>query len=162
MFRIGASFTGDLKTSVGRERARDFFDDPLTFTELMPNVESITVRPDGTRRWTIRAEVPLLGAMRVSFTVRRTTDTPHALEWEPLPDEQQNFLRYSAAFAPAETGTLIRIVQSVELRRQRAADLHSLAGWLGASRISRELQLRLTETMKAFLQRAGSRLERIR
>ncbi|MER3426839.1 MAG: hypothetical protein C4334_01880 [Pyrinomonas sp.] len=161
LFRIGASFTGQLKASVEPEEARDFFDDPRTFTELMPNVESVTVRPDGTRRWTIRAEVPLLGAMRVSFTVRRATNKPHALEWEPLPEEKQNFLRYSAAFATIETGTLVRFIQSVELRRQRAADLHGLAGWLGANRISRELQLRLTETMNVFLQRARAKLERI-
>ncbi len=54
---------------------------------------------------------------------------------------------------------LVRVVQRVELRRQRATELHLLAGLVGEHRLSAELQKGVTEMMRTFLQRARTRLE---
>ncbi|HEX8491865.1 MAG TPA: hypothetical protein VF658_03405 [Pyrinomonadaceae bacterium] len=160
MFRIKAEYSEqvELKTSV--ERARKFFGELRNFAELMPGVESIRKEASGIIRWTVRADVPLLGAMRAAFAVEQTDDRPERIEWSPAPTENQNYLRYAADFEErGASATLVRIVQRVEMRRQHARELHLLAGLAGEGRISAEMQKRVTEMVKTFLQRARAKLE---
>jgi len=53
----------------------------------------------------------------------------------------------------------MRIVQHVELRRQHAKDLHRFAILVGESAISSEMQKRVKEMIKTFLERARVKLE---
>jgi carbon monoxide dehydrogenase subunit G len=148
----------ELKTSI--ERARKFFGELRHFTELMPGIESIRKEASGIIRWTVRADVPLLGAMRADFAVEQTEDGPLRIEWSPAAMEKQNYLRYAANFEPrGANSTLVRIVQRVEMRRQRATELHLLAGLAGEGRISAEMQKRVTEMVRTFLERARAKLE---
>ena len=159
MFQVKAAFTGQLDVRANAERAREFFGDLRNFGELMPGVEAIKQEAGGVARWLIRAEVPVIGAMRQAFAVAQTDDRPDRIEWSPAPHERGNFLRYYAAFEQHGARVLVRVVQRVELRRQRATELHMLAGLVGESRLSSELQKGVSEMMRTFLQRARQRLE---
>lgn len=160
MFRIKAEYSEQVELKTNVERARKFFGELRNFVELMPGVEGIKREASGIIRWTVRAEVPLLGAMRAAFAVELTDDRPERIEWSPAAVEKQNYLRYAAVFEEhGAASTLVRIVQRVELRRTHARDLHLLAGLVGEGRISAEMQKRVTEMVKTFLQRARARLE---
>ncbi len=110
-------------------------------------------------RWLIRAEIPLIGAVRHAFAVEQSSDAPTLIEWAPARGEKKNFLRYTATFEEREGVTRVRVEQRVELRRQAARELHPLASLVGESRLSTELQKRLGEMMRTFLERARARLE---
>jgi hypothetical protein len=71
----------------------------------------------------------------------------------------KNYLRYAAEFHERGQKVLIRIVQNVELRRQHAMDLHRFAILVGESAISAEMQKRVKEMIKTFLERARVKLE---
>ena len=160
MFRIKAEYSEQLELKTSIERARKFFSELRNFAELMPGVESIRKEASGIIRWTVSTDVPLLGAMRAAFAVEQTDDTPERIEWSPAATEKQNYLRYAAVFEKRGAGaTLVRIVQRVEMRRQHARELHLLAGLVGEGRISAEMQKRVTEMVKTFLQRARAKLE---
>jgi carbon monoxide dehydrogenase subunit G len=160
VFRIKAEYSEQVELKASLERAREFFGELRNFAELMPGVESIRTEASGIIRWTVRADIPLLGAMRAAFAVEQTADAPERIEWSPAAAEKQNYLRYAAAFEQrGPTSTLVRIVQRVEMRRQHARELHLLAGLVGEGRISAEMQKRVTEMVKTFLARARARLE---
>ena len=159
MFRIKANYSEQLEIRTSLERAREFFGELRNFAELMPGVEGIKAEANGLMRWMIRADVPMLGAMRAAFMVERTEDQPQRLEWSPAPVEKQNYLRYAATFEERGAKTLVRIVQHVEMRRQHAKELHLLAGLVGEGRISAEMQKHVAEMIKTFLQRAREQLE---
>ena len=160
MFRITASFDDQIEVNVGMAKAREFFNEPRNFVELMPGVEAIDSLPNGNRRWTISADVPLIGAIRQSFVVRLTEDSAARIEWSPAEGEEGNLLRYVAEFEEAGEGrTKVRIKQSVEVRREKASDLHTFAGWVGESRISKEMQRGVTAMMEEFLRRAQQKLQ---
>ena len=146
-----------MKTSI--ERAREFFGELRNFVDLMPGIENIRREAGGIMRWIVRAEVPIIGAVHASFTVEKTQDQPDRLEWSPARSEMKNYLRYAAAFEARGAKTLIRIAQHVELRRPHAKDLHLLAGLVGEGPISAEMQKRVAEMIKTFLQRARAKLE---
>jgi carbon monoxide dehydrogenase subunit G len=159
MFRIKASYTGQLELKTTLERAREFFGELTNFADLMPGIEGIRKESSGIVRWLVRAEVPVIGSVQASFAVRKTEDRPERLEWSPAGTEMKNYLRYAAAFEMRGHNVLIKISQHVELRRPHARDLHTLAAFIGEGAISSELQKRITEMIKTFLERAQDKLE---
>lgn len=159
MFQIKAAFDQQLEIKTTMERAREFFGDLRNFVEMMPGVERITTEANGVRRWLIRADVPVIGAIRQPFPVEQTDDRPERLEWSPAGSERKNLLRYAADFEERGASVLVRIAQRVELRREHARELHMLAGLVGASRLSAEMQKGVSEMMRVFLGRARAKLE---
>lgn len=160
MFAIRAAFNEQVEWRTSAERAREFFNDLRNYAELMPGVERITADAVGVARWLIRAEVPVVGSIRQAFSVFQSVDEPWRIEWSPAAGESKNFLRYSATFEEHGATTRIRIEQRVELRRQSARELHTLAALAGEGRLSAALQKGVAEMLQAFLKRARARLER--
>lgn len=160
MFRIKAEYSEQIIVRASIERAREFFGEIRNFVELMPGIESIRSEAGGVMRWMVKAEVPALGTMRQAFTVELTHDRPERIEWSPAAQENKNYLRYAAVFEPkGARATLVRIAQHVEIRRKNAKELHLLAGLIGEGRISAEMQKRVSEMIKTFLERSRERLE---
>ena len=159
MFRIKATYKDQLELKTTIERAREFFGELRNFVDLMPGIEGIKKDASGIMRWIVRAEVPVIGAVHASFAVEKTEDEPDRLEWSPIPGEMKNYLRYAAAFEERGHKVLIRFAQHVELRRPHAKDLHLLAGLIGEGAISAEMQKRVGEMIRTFLERARVHLE---
>ena len=160
MFQIRAGYDEQVEIKTTVERARVFFGDLRNFVELMPGVESIKAEAGGVVRWLIRAEVPVVGAIRQAFAVEQTEDAPARIEWSPAAHERGNFLRYAAQFEQRGARVVVRIAQRVELRRQHARELHMLAGLVGAARLSAEMQKGISAMMRTFLERARAHLEK--
>jgi carbon monoxide dehydrogenase subunit G len=159
MFRIKATYKDQVELKTSLERAREFFGELRNFVDLMPGIEGIKREAGGIMRWRVRAEVPVIGSVLASFAVEKTEDQPDRLEYSPIRGEMKNYLRYVAAFEVRGQKVLIRIFQHVELRRPHAKDLHFLAGLIGEGAISAEMEKRVTEMIKTFLERARLKLE---
>lgn len=160
MFKIHAATSDKFEVETPIETVRQFFSDIRNFVELMPNLEGIHQNPDGTMRWTIRAEIPIVGAMRQTFTVELAENTDERIEWIPKTGEQQNFLRYAADFIEKSAdSTLVQFTQTVELRRKNAREFHLLAGLAGESRVSKGMQWEVTGMIKKFVSKAKEKLE---
>ncbi|MDT7687340.1 MAG: hypothetical protein QOJ70_3262 [Acidobacteriota bacterium] len=160
MFQLRAAFSEQVEWRTSVEAAHAFFNDLRNFVELMPGVERITADAEGIARWLIRAEVPVVGAIRQAFAVSQSVDEPSRIEWSPVVGERKNFLRYTASFETRGETTRIRIEQRVELRRNSARELHTLAGLAGEGRLSAALQKGVTEMLQSFLKRARAKLEK--
>ena len=160
MFRIKASYADQMELRTTIERAREFFGELRNFADLMPGIASIHTDAKGVAHWKIQAEIPHVGAISQRFDVVLTENSEERVEWYPLREETQNFLRYSADFlSKARDVTVIQFSQMVELRRKSARELHMLAGLAGESLISSELSKKVQEMIRVFIQRAKERLE---
>ena len=161
MFTIRASFSDKLEVGVSVKKTHEFFSDIRNFVELMPNVQSIHTNGDGTARWTIRAEIPFIGAMQQTFNVELAENSLERIEWIPKAGERQNLLRYAADFIENNDSTLVQFSQNVELRRNSARELHLLAGLAGESRISKGMQAEVAGMIRKFVQKAKENLEKL-
>lgn len=160
MFTIKASINENYEFAATLTTVKEFFGDITNFAELMPGVQQIHLDGKGVAHLKIQAEIPVVGAMVQNFAVERTEDDEDRIEWLPLRTEAQNFLRYSADFLEqAKDVTLVRFSQAVELRREKARDLHFLAGMAGEAIISTEMTKRFAEMVKVFIEKAKHRLE---
>jgi carbon monoxide dehydrogenase subunit G len=160
MFLVRAALSEQVEWRTSAERAHAFFNDLKNYAELMPGVERITADAAGVARWLIRAEVPVVGAIRQAFSVFQSADEPSRIEWSPAAGESKNFLRYSATFEERGATTRIHIEQRVELRRQSGRELHALAPLAGEGRLSAALQKGVAEMLQSFLKGARARLEK--
>ncbi len=161
MFTIRTSFSDKFEVGASMKKVHRFFSDIRNFVELMPNVHSIHGNLDGTARWTIRAEIPFIGAMQQSFVVEVAENSDDRIEWIPKAGEKQNLLRYSADFLEKNPDvTIVRFTQNVELRRNSARELHLLAALAGESRISKGMQAEVAGMIRNFVKQAMEKLER--
>ena len=161
MFTVKAIYSDKIEVRTSLERVREFFLDIRNFADLMPGIASIHTDAKGVAHWKIQAEIPLVGQMMQKFAVQLTENSEERVEWFPLREETQNFLRYSADFlSKARDVTVIQFSQMVELRRKSARELHMLAGLAGESLISSELSKKVQEMISIFIQRAKEWLEK--
>src|SRR5262245_27573937 len=132
MFTVRAGYTDKVEVETSIERVREFFLDIKNFADLMPGIASIHTDAKGIAHWKIQADIPLVGQMIQKFAVELAENSEVRVEWFPLREETQNFLRYSADFlSKARDVTVIQFSQMVELRRRSARELHMLAGFAG-------------------------------
>lgn len=161
MFEIRASHSETAEIEAEFEVVREFFSDIKNFVELMPNVESIHTDRKGITHWKIRADIPFIGSMRQKFAVIEVEMSEERVEFVPAPGEDQNLMSYSADFIEhADDTTLVRFTQAIELRRRSALDLHLLAGLAGETIISNEMQRRIAEMVREFIDHVRLELER--
>ncbi|HJU53897.1 MAG TPA: SRPBCC domain-containing protein [Pyrinomonadaceae bacterium] len=160
MFRVRAEFREDLELGASVGRVRALFADPQSFARLMPGVESVEQGGADTAAWTVRADIPLVGAARGKFELERRDESESRVEWGPAATEEKNLLRYAIAFDDlGPTRTLARVALRVELRRAHARELHLAAALLGEGRLSAGVESRVRQMMKTFLARARAELE---
>ncbi|MDQ3818275.1 MAG: SRPBCC domain-containing protein [Acidobacteriota bacterium] len=160
MFRVRAEFREDFVIAASVERVRAFFADLQNFARLMPGVEGISEAGANAARWDVRVDVALVGRMRGEFALVLRDDTPLRIEWGPAEDEKENLLRYAIGLEEEEASKApVRFALRVELRRERASDLHLMAGLLGERRISEGIQEDVELMVRTFLTRARKTLE---
>jgi carbon monoxide dehydrogenase subunit G len=161
MFTVKAGYSDNIELRTSIDRAREFFADIRNFVDLMPGIASIHTDAKGVAHWKIQAEIPVVGTMMQKFEVELAENTEERIEWFPVGQETQNFLRYSADFLEkAKNVTMVHFSQMVELRRKSGRELHMLAGLVGESIISKEMTDKITEMIKTFVARAKERLEK--
>src|SRR5258708_10807910 len=150
MFRVKSSCKTQLEIEAPVSKVRDFFRYLSNFTDLLGGVDNIRRESGGIARWTIATETPV-GGVRLSLPVRETSPRADMIEWSPAINENQNLLRYQIKFEEQNGGTLVRVSQQVELRRNRAWDLHPGVGLMGEARLSAAPERRINGTIPAFL-----------
>ena len=160
MFTIKADFTNKFEIRAAVEKVREFFGENRNIVEMMSGVESIHTDGKGVTRWKIRAEVPLIFSLTISFAVELAEKTEDRIEWIPITGETQNFLKYSADFFEMDEDlTVVQLRQSVEIRRKSARELHPLAGLAGEKLINTEMKRRIGEMIGSFIHKAQRNLE---
>ncbi|HQU84645.1 MAG TPA: hypothetical protein PKY59_16020 [Pyrinomonadaceae bacterium] len=160
MFIIKSNYSRKIEINSGIERVRAFFSNTLNFIKLMDGVESIIALSDTKSRWTIRVDFPIIGAFKQEFIVEQTSDDEDFIEWSPINGEAKNFLRYSADLvSESENKSSLMLMLSVELRREKASQLHFLAGMAGAETISTEMSKYISKMLDIFLEEAKTQLE---
>lgn len=160
MFTIKAGFSDKFEVNAGIAKVREFFGENRYIVEMMDGVESIHTDGKGITQWKIRAEVPLIFSLKVTFAVELAENNEDRIEWIPAKGETQNFLKYSADFFEmADDLTAVQLMQNVEIRRKSARELHPLAGLAGETLISNEMKRRITEMVKRFISLAQKKLE---
>lgn len=160
MFIIKSNYSRQIDIKSGMERVRAFFSDMQNFVRMMDGVESIIALSENASRWTIRVNFPIIGDIKQEFVVEKTADEAEFIEWSPKTDETKNFLRYSADLIEQnENASSIMVMLSAELRREKASQLHFLAGMAGAEMISSEMSKHIGKMMDNFLIEAKTKLE---
>jgi hypothetical protein len=160
MFIIKSNVTETFEVQTTMIEAQKFYSDSKNYVELMPNVESIHTDAQGTIRWNIAVDVPLVGRWKMPFAVEFLT-TDDLIEWHPSSVEKQNYLMCVTRLVEKNANTVsVTISHNLELRRKQASDFHLLAGLAGESMISGEMKAEVAKMLNLFIQASKMRLEK--
>ena len=159
MFTVKASVSEQFDIAAPLQAVRDFFGRIENFAELMPGVARAYQDGTGIGHLTIEAAIPLVGKITQQFAIEPAEESEERIEWIPRRGEEQNLLRYSADFVPQDDRTTVQFSQAVELRRNKARDLHFLAGMAGEALLSSRTSEEYVKMVKQFIQKARARLE---
>lgn len=160
MFIIKSNYSRQIEINANAEKTRAFFTDTQNFVKMMNGVESIIALSDTRNRWTIRVDFPVIGNIKQEFLVEKTSDEEDFIEWSPANGETNNLLRYSADLvAENENKSSVILMLNAELRREKASQIHFLAGMAGAETISQEMTKHIGKMLDNFLMEAKTKLE---
>jgi hypothetical protein len=160
MFIIKSNVTETFEVQTSLIKAQKFYSDSKNYVELMPNVESIGTDAQGTVRWNIAVDVPLVGRWKMPFAVEFLT-TDNLVEWHPSPVEKQNYLMCVTRLVEKnENSVAVTISHNLELRRNKASEFHPLAGFAGENMISGEMKSEVAKMLKLFIKSSKQRLEK--
>lgn len=160
MFIIKSNYSRQIEINADMEKTRAFFTDTQNFVKMMNGVESIIALSDTRNRWTIRVDFPIIGNIKQEFLVEKTSDDEDFIEWSPANGETNNLLRYSADLvAENENKSSVILMLNAELRREKASQIHFLAGMAGAETISQEMTKHIGKMLDNFLMEAKTKLE---
>ena len=161
MFTISAEFRDKVEVKASLEKVREFLFDLENFSRLMPEIESIRTDAKGITRWTIAVEIPVVGRIRETFPLEPEEISAEEIIWRPAAGEKENLLRYMVLLMEKTADvTAVQISQKVELRRNKAKDLHALPGVAGEKLISKEMTKSVSQLIREFLRKAREKLEK--
>jgi hypothetical protein len=160
MFIIKSNVNESFEIRSNLAESHSFFSNHQNYTDLMPNLESIHTDIKGITHWNIAVDVPFIGSWKMPFAVDLLSGDD-IIEWIPSPTEKQNFLRCVTQFVEkSDNLVMAKISHNIELRRNKATELHPLAGLAGESMISSQMQIEVAKMMKTFISKAKERLDK--
>jgi hypothetical protein len=159
MFIIKSNVNQDFEVQTSLAKAHSFFSNQPNYADFMPNLESIHTDGQGIIRWNIAVEVPFVGKWKMPFAVDLLM-SDEIIEWIPSSIEKHNFLRCVIYFTEkSENLVKAKISHNIELRRNKATELHPLANLAGENLISSQMELEVGKMLKTFIKKAKEKLE---
>lgn len=112
---------------------------------------SVTDEGNNKSEWTYRVDYPLSPAWDVTFDEKENDSPNSELKFES-DKNNNNYLYCSAVFRQvSESQTGVDITIKVRLTRDKASDIHFLAGVLGEKLISEKMKSKLEDDLQTFI-----------
>jgi hypothetical protein len=148
-FVADASAEASYIVNISREALRGYVDDVGLFERNMPGVVGVTALGDESYLYRTEKDIPLKGAMRVDFHIRKFILSDTLTVYRSVDVNDKNYMSCRVALQPYDaTRTSITISLRVRMERENPAEIHWLAPVLGEQFISD----RMTEDIEVMLE----------
>ncbi len=162
MFTIQASLRRVYEVPVSVARLCDFFSHPDSFARNMPIIEYVVPVEDyDVSRWHFKVKVPIISPIEWDFLIRRRVSAETGEIFYAADENAADFFKCDVHVRANASGTTDADV-SLEMRvsRERASDIHPLAGVVGDHWISRIVQERMDKMATTFVQNGLDEIRR--
>ncbi len=161
MFIVKAGDAVNFRLNIPRSKAFEYFSDPINYERLLDNVSDVHRTSKGQYTWSIRAQIPMVGAYSQDFLVREAEMSENLIEWIPASGESENLLRVTTELRKDDDNeTEVKFGLIIELRRRTAMSLHMLAGLAGDKTIGEELGKEIASILEQFSKNVRDELNR--
>jgi hypothetical protein len=154
MFTIQASLRRVYEVPVSVARLCDFFSHPDSFARNMPIIEYVVPVEDyDVSRWHFKVKVPIISPIEWDFLIRRRVSAETGEIFYSADEDAADFFRCEVYVRENPNGMTDADV-SLQMRvvRERASEIHPLAGMVGDQWISRIVHERMDKMATTFVQ----------
>jgi hypothetical protein len=143
-------------SSIGLEKdfISNYIKDLSIYPRFFPNIVSVTKVNEIDSEWLYRVEAPLASPYNLTFTLEDKSKSPDSLVFESK-DKTQDYLYCSGVLTQvSEKKTKIAFVFKISMTRDKASDIHFLAGILGEKFLSEQMKEKLEGDLETFISKA--------
>lgn len=154
---VSFTMAAEVERTASVNLQKDFISSYITnldiYPKFFPNIVSVTKLNDTESEWIYRVEAPLATPYTLSFVLedRGSSDT---LLFESK-DKTKDYLYCQAVLDQvSEKKTRIAFVFKISMTREKASDVHFLAGILGEKFLSEQMKDKLETDLETFISKA--------
>jgi hypothetical protein len=125
------------------------------YPKFFPNIVSVTKVNETESEWLYRVEAPLASPYNLSFLLEDKSPAGDTLLFESK-DRLKDYLYCAAVLSQtAENKTKVSFVFKISMTREKASDVHILAGILGEKFLSEQMKSKLDSDLETFISKAS-------
>jgi uncharacterized membrane protein len=159
-FTISAEVEKSSIVDLPRDFVRRYINDLSVYPKYFPDIMSVKKNNDMESVWVYRIDAPLAPAFYLTFTLELAKSTSSEMVLESK-NPETDYLYCKAVFdSLGELSTNVTLIFKIRLTREKASDIHFLAGILGENFISARMKDKLDGDMETFIENATEDMHR--
>ncbi len=153
-FTISAEVEKSASVDLPKGFVRDYIKDLTIYPRFFPDILSVTKNNDTESVWVYMVDAPLAPTLYFTFTLEEKQSTPDLMILESK-DPEPDYLYCKASFdSLGERSTKVTLYFKLRMTREKASDIHFMAGILGEDFISSRMKDKLDGDMETFIENA--------
>ncbi len=153
-FTISAEVEKSAVVNLPKEFVRNYIKDLDIYPRFFPDIVSVKTMNDSESEWVYAVDSPLASTFYLTFVLVEKQSTSDIMLLEsknPEPD----YLFCKAEFdSLGESSTNVTLNFKIKMTREKASDIHFMAGLLGENFISAQMKEKLDDDMETFIEKA--------
>ena len=153
-FTISADVTRSSNVNLPLEFVSTYIKNLDIYPKYFPHIVSVDKSGDAQSEWVYRVEAPLSSPYNVKFMLLDKSPSIDTLLFESI-DTVKDYLYCRAVLSRVnENKTKVNFLFKISMTREKASDIHFLAGILGEKFLSEKMKERLESDMEDFISSA--------
>ena len=137
--------------NLGLEFIAKYIKDLEIYPKYFPNIISVKNLENSRSEWIYRVEAPFASPYDVVFILEDRSPAPDTLLFESV-DTVKDYLYCSAVLSKlSDNKTKVNFLFKISMTREKASDIHFLAGILGEKFLSEKMKERLESDLEDFI-----------
>ncbi len=154
-FTLSAEVERNTSINLDKNFIYTYVKDLSIYPKFFPNIVSVTKVNDTESQWLYRVEAPLAAPYNLTFLLEDKSPSSDTLLFESK-DKLVDYLYCRAALTEtAEKKTKVTFVFKISMTREKASDVHVLAGILGEKFLSEQMKSKLEGDLETFISKAS-------
>ena len=153
-FTMSAEVERNTAIMLDKDFVSEYIKDLQIYPKFFPNIVSVTKLNDIESEWLYRVEAPLATPYNLTFTLEdKSSGDTLLLESK---DKIKDYLYCQGILSAVnENKTKISFVFKISMTREKASDIHFLAGVLGEKFLSEQMKDKLESDLETFISKAS-------
>lgn len=153
-FTMSAEVERTSSINLDKDFISNYIKDISIYPKFFPNIVSVTRVNETDSEWLYRVEAPLASPYNLTFMLEDKSKSPDSLVFESK-DKTQDYLYCSGVLTQvSEKKTKIAFIFKISMTREKASDIHFLAGILGEKFLSEQMKEKLESDLETFISKA--------
>jgi len=153
-FTISAQVERNASINLDKEFIAAYIKDIEIYPKFFPNIVSVKKLNDTESEWLYRVEAPLASPYNLTFVLEYKSFSGDTLLFESK-EGSRDYLYCNAILSQvSEKKTKIAFIFKISMTREKASDVHFLAGILGEKFLSDRMKEKLEGDLETFISKA--------